>query len=102
MRISRTHCADCNVSLEGEFEASSLARLSLQDQVFVIAFVRHHGSLKKMEEIFGISYPTVKNRLNALTAELDRGFIAPSPNGAILEAIASGEISVEEALRRMR
>lgn len=101
MRIARTHCPDCGVSLDGEFEISTLARLPLQDQIFVIAFVRHHGSLKKMEELFDISYPTVKNRLNAITAQLDRGVLAPSPNGEILDQVARGEIDVEEALRRM-
>jgi hypothetical protein len=101
MTISRTHCVDCNVSLEGEFEVSSLAKLSLEDQMFVMAFIRHHGSIKRMERLFGISYPTVKNRLNAIAAQLDRSFDAPSSNARILEELDRGEISVEDALERM-
>ena len=101
MTISRTYCAACDVSLEGEFELSALAELSLEDQMFVMAFVRHHGSLKKMEGLFGISYPTVKNRLKAIASQLDRSFNAPSTNLRILDELESGEISVEVALERM-
>ena len=101
MTISRTHCGDCDISLEGEFEVSPLAGLSLEDQMFVVAFVRHHGSIKRMESLFGISYPTVKNRLNAIASQLDRSFDAPSPNSRILEEIERGEISVEDALEKM-
>lgn len=94
-------CPHCKVSLEGEFELSPLAQLKPEDQVFVIGFVRHHGSIKKMEELFDISYPTVKNRLNAIAAALDKSFEAPSPNLYVLEQLARGEITVEEALERL-
>ena len=99
--IARMACASCGMSMEGEFEVSPLAQLSLEDQTFVIAFVRSHGSIKKMESLFGISYPTVKNRLNAISAELDKSFQAPSPNLYVLEQLARGEISVEEALEKL-
>jgi hypothetical protein len=69
--------------------------------MFVIAFLRHHGSLKKMEELFDISYPTVKNRLNQIAATLDRSFQAPSSRSSILDQLARGEITVEEALERL-
>jgi hypothetical protein len=101
MTVARMACPNCRVSLEGEFERPPLARLSPVDQAFVIAFVRHHGSIKKMEELFDISYPTVKNRLNALAAVLDKTFEAPTPNLFVLEQLARGEITVEEALERL-
>ena len=101
MTVSRMVCADCGMSLEGTFELSPLARLTPEDQVFVVAFVRHHGSIKKMEALFDISYPTVKNRLNAIGAALDKSFEAPSPNAAVLEQLARGEITVDEALNRI-
>lgn len=101
MTVNRMACPNCRMSMEGEFEVPALGRLSPDDQAFVIAFVRHHGSIKKMEELFGISYPTVKNRLNAIGATLDKTFEAPSPNLYVLEQLARGEITVEEALERM-
>lgn len=101
MKLSRFSCPSCSAHLEGDFELSPLAKLSPDDQAFVIAFVRHHGTIKKMEALFDISYPTVKNRLNAIAAALDRDFEAPSPNLYVLEQIARGEITVEEALNKL-
>jgi hypothetical protein len=94
-------CSRCDLRLEGEFEVSALARLSLEDQAFVIAFVRHHGSIKKMESLFGVSYPTVKNRLNGIAQQLDKTFNVPSPNELVLDQLARGEITVDEALKRL-
>jgi hypothetical protein len=94
-------CPSCDLVLEGSFEVSPLARLSVDDQAFVIAFIRHHGSLKKMESLFNISYPTVKNRLNAIGAALDQNFAAPSPNLYVLEQLSRGELTVEEALEKL-
>ena len=101
MKVSRMVCTGCDVRLEGDFEIPALARLSLEDQAFVIAFVRHHGSIKKMESLFGISYPTVKNRLNSIARSLDASFNAPSPNELVLDLLAEGKITVAEALERL-
>ena len=101
MEVVRMACPSCRMAMEGEFEVSPLAQLSLDDQAFVMAFVRSHGSIKKMESLFGISYPTVKNRLNAISATLDKTFEAPSPNLYVLEQLARGEITVEEALEKL-
>jgi len=101
LQVERMTCPMCKVAIEGEFELSPLAKLSPEDQVFVIAFVRHHGSIKKMESLFDISYPTVKNRLNSISAALDKNFEAPSPNLTILEQLSRGELTVAEALERL-
>ena len=101
MTVAKMACEPCNVLLQGEFELSPLAGLPLEDQLFVVAFVRHHGSIKRMEGLFGISYPTVKNRLNAISAELDRSFDTPSPTEQVLDLLERGEITVDEALERM-
>jgi len=101
MTITRLDCETCGVAVSGAFEPSALARLSTEEQVFVVAFLRHHGSIKKMESLFGISYPTVKNRLNAVIREIDRSFEGGSPNLRVLEALERGEISVDEAIERM-
>ncbi len=101
MAVTRMNCARCDVRLEGDFEVPALATLSVEDQAFVIAFVRHHGSIKKMEGLFDVSYPTVKNRLNAIAAQLDEAFNAPTPNELVLDQLARGEITVDEALERL-
>lgn len=102
MQIQRTWCPSCEVHVEGDIEVSPLGRLSLEDQLFVTAFLRHHGSIKKMESLFDISYPTVKNRLNAVVGHLDSHFAGASPNALILEQLSRGEITVDEAIERIR
>ena len=102
MRIRRVVCPQGHGAMEGEFEVPALARLSLEEQLFVTAFVRCHGSIKRMEELFEISYPTVKNRLNAIVGKLDRSLDAPSSNLQILERLERGELTVEEALAEIR
>ncbi len=100
-QITRLACPACNLAMEGQIELSPLAQLSPDEQAFVMAFVRHHGSIKKMEDLFGISYPTVKNRLNAIAAQFDKSMRAASPHGYVLDQLARGEISVEEALEKL-
>lgn len=102
MRIRRLVCPHDHVAMEGGFEVPALARLSPEEQVFVTAFVRSHGSIKRMEELFEISYPTVKNRLNAIVGRLDRTLDAPSSNLRALERLERGEATVEETLAELR
>ena len=101
MRLSRATCEDCGLTLDGSFEVSALGRLPEEDQLFVVAFLRHHGSIRQMERIFDISYPTVKNRLRGIVQLLDKDFHVPSPNAAVLEQLSRGEITVDEALERL-
>src|SRR4051794_34277416 len=69
--VERVRLATSGVAVEGRFELPPLARLSVEDQVFIAAFVKSHGSIKEMERLFGVSYPTIKGRLNRLSAALD-------------------------------
>jgi hypothetical protein len=103
MQLTAATCTGCGLKLEGDFEVSALGRLSEDDQVFVAAFLRNNGSIRGMERILGISYPTVKNRLRSIVAQLDEAFTAPgpSPNSIVLERLARGEITVDEALERL-
>jgi len=103
--ITRVRLARSGVAIEGEFEVPPLARLTYEDQVFVSEFVRSHGSIKDMEKAFGISYPTVKNRLNRIIDQLQLvevgGTPSPTPEDA-LDLLERGEISVDEAAERLR
>jgi hypothetical protein len=99
--VERVRLPD-GVAIEGEFELPQLAQLSLEDQVFVTAFVRCHGSIKEMERIFGVSYPTIKSRLNRISQSLDFIETNPAPSGAdVIDRLRRGEISVTEALSRL-
>lgn len=101
MRIQRLSCPQGHIAMEGEVEVPTLARLSLEEQLFVTAFMRCHGSIKRMEDMFEISYPTVKNRLNTIVDKLDHALDAPTSNLQILERLEQGEITVKEALAKL-
>jgi len=101
--VERVKIKDTAIALEGSFELPPLARLTLEDQTFVTAFIRCHGSIKDMEQFFGISYPTVKNRLNHIAGLLEFVEINPPSSGTeILAQLDRGEITVEEALKKLR
>jgi hypothetical protein len=98
---------ESGVAIEGEFELPPLARLRYEDQVFVSEFVRSHGSIKDMEKAFGVSYPTVKNRLNRIADQLSLVQVAvqaPTPDASedVLGMLERGEISADEAAERLR
>ena len=100
--IERVRMVDSDIAIEGSFTLPPLANLSAEDQVFVMVFVRCHGSIKEMEEMFGISYPTVKNRINRISRQLEFVEIVKiSPEEEVIGELEQGEISAEEAIRRL-
>ena len=100
--IERVRLAEKDIVIEGTFELPQLARLSAEDQVFVTAFVRCHGSIKEMEQIFGVSYPTIKSRLNRISQSLEFVETNPAPSRAeVLERLKRGEISAQDAIREL-
>src|SRR5438067_9164645 len=104
VEILRARLVEQDVVVEGPFELPPLARLSSEDQTFVAAFVRCHGSIKQMEQLFGVSYPTIKNRLNRIGALLPFVEAAPEPpsTGDLLSRLERGEMSVDEVLDHLR
>src|SRR5580692_6138886 len=92
--VERVRIPEKGIAVEGTFTLPELARLSLEDQVFITAFLRSHGSIKEMEQVFGVSYPTIKNRLNRIAGLLDFVETDPSPSRAdVLERLKGGAIS---------
>jgi len=110
IEIERVRLVDSGVAIEGPFTPPPLAQLSAEDQVFVAAFVRSHGSIKQMEKYFGVSYPTIKNRLNRIGSQLTFVEIdqdaepAPRAQGRadILERLSRGELTVAQALDQLK
>ena len=97
--IERIRLTTRDIAIEGAFAPPQLAALPAEDQVFVAAFLRGHGSIKEMEQVFGVSYPTIKARLNRIAASLD--FVEtspPPPRTEVLERLAQGDITAEEAI----
>ena len=100
--IERVRLVDSGIAIEGAFDLPPLARLPAEDQVFVMAFVRSEGTIKEMERIFGVSYPTIKSRLNRIAGQLQFAeTIIESPKQEVLAALERGEITAEEAIERL-
>jgi hypothetical protein len=88
-----------NIAIEGAFAPPPLARLPAEDQVFVAAFLRSHGSIKEMEQVFGVSYPTIKARLTRIATSLDFVETSPAPpRSSVLDQLARGDITAEQAI----
>jgi hypothetical protein len=101
--VSKVRLAKNGVSIEGDFELPPLARLPYEDQVFVAAFVRTHGSIKEMEGLFGVSYPTIKGRLNRVSQQLDFVKVETvSSKDETLAQLERGEITADQAIERLR
>lgn len=108
--VERVRLIDKDIAIEGSFELPYLARLSFEDQVFTAAFIECHGSIKDMERTFGISYPTVKNRLDRISKQLEFAEVLPLQTtgetadevaGETLAKLERGEITAEEAIGRL-
>jgi hypothetical protein len=103
MVINRVTLVDQDISIEGEFELPPMAKLGADDQVFVAAFVQSDGSIKEMERLFGVSYPTIKGRLTRIGAQLEFVQTNPPPSQSeILDLLQRGEITADEALARLK
>ena len=110
IEVDRVRLVDSGVAIEGPFVLPPLAQLPAEDQVFVAAFVRCHGSIKQMEQYFGVSYPTIKNRLNRIGSqlsfvEIEQGSeseLSAPTRGEVLERLSRGEITVTQALDQLK
>jgi hypothetical protein len=97
--VERVRLTEKDIAIEGRFELPQLARLNMEDQVFITAFVRSHGSIKEMEQVFGVSYPTIKSRLTRIANSLPFVETNPTPSRTeILDRLQRGEISPADAI----
>jgi hypothetical protein len=103
------HCPACDTSFEGRFSTGRLAFLSDEQLEFITTFVRCEGKINRVEQEFGLSYPTIRNRLHEVIRAM--GFepgrdeareVSSDKRRAILDDLESGKISVQDAVRVLR
>ena len=102
MRVVRLECTACGTAVEGRFEAGQLGLLPTEQQDFVLTFLRSRGNIKEVERELGISYPTVRARLDEVLRMLGLPVDPRADVGAILEQVERGELSVDEAARKLK
>lgn len=122
LAITRLHCRSCGTALEGEFGVGRFGRLSREQLTLLESFLRSRGNLKDLERELGISYPTVRGRIEALLRALgladgdepavEEPVQADAPNPVndddaderrdILDRLARREISAEDAAEALR
>jgi hypothetical protein len=104
LRVSELSCPACRTRLCGEFPPPPLARLSAEHQSFIATFVRCRGVIRDVERMLGISYPTVRARLDAAVNALEATLTEDPPpenprRRAILRQVEDGNLSATEAVR---
>jgi len=104
--VTKISCNHCGTSIEGHFKLCKFCKLTSEQKSFLDVFIKCRGNIKEVEKELGVSYPTVKNRLEDLAGAL--GY-KPEPEPAsasnkkeILDRLNNGEISVEEALSLLK
>jgi len=110
LEVTRLHCPNCDTTIEGHFSLGRFYQLSAEQLAFIETFVRCEGKINRVGEELGVSYPTVRGRLNEAIRALGYEVGEEEPAGpmpdeerkAILEQLAQGKITSEEAVRRLR
>ena len=110
MIITRLHCPDCDVTVEGHFALGRLGTLSPEQLEFVEVFLRCDGKIKRVEKELNVSYPTVRSRMNEIITSM--GYELPGTDGTdeltpeerrqVLDDLAAGRITSEAAIDLLR
>lgn len=104
--VTRISCDVCDTHIEGHFQLCKFCRLSAEQKSFIDVFIKCRGNIKEVEKELGVSYPTVKNRLEDVAGALGyKGEPEPQAPGKrkeILDKLNNGEITVDEAINLMK
>jgi hypothetical protein len=97
LAVTRLHCRACGTTLEGEFSVGRFGRLTREQLLLLESFLRSRGNLRDMERELGISYPTVRSRVEALVRALGFGPRADSDEAAEDAAAAAAGAGASSA-----
>jgi len=104
--ITRISCDACGTNIDGHFQLCKFCKLTAEQKSFIDVFIKCRGNIKEVEKELGVSYPTVRNRLEDVAGALGyRGEpdqTGPSRRKEILDRLNNGEITVEEAINLLK
>ncbi len=103
LKATRLECVTCGTVIENSFSLSKFESLSQEQLSFVEIFIKNSGSIKDVEKEMGISYPTVKGKLNDVIKALgyDVNSEPAETTGSIIDRLERGEISPEDAIKKI-
>lgn len=106
LRVSQVSCPDCGLAISGDFSGSRLGLLSAEQQRFAEVFLAARGNIRVTEEVLGVSYPTVRKRLDELVAVLGGEAIEAASRTTrrdeVLSQIERGDLPAKEGIRILR
>jgi len=107
LTVTKLHCRNCDSAIEGHFNLGKFYRLTPEQLHFVETFIKCEGKITRVEEELGISYPTVRNRLNDVIRALGyevaaEATVSAEKRRAILEQLQASEVSAAEAAELLR
>ncbi len=112
LEVTRLSCPNCETNIEGHFEVCKFCQLSNEQKQFIEVFIKSRGNIREVERELGISYPTVRGRLDAVIQAL--GYRVDSQESQeieelqankrkeILESLRKGEITSDEAIKLLK
>ncbi|NYB52706.1 MAG: DUF2089 domain-containing protein [Methanobacteriaceae archaeon] len=100
IKVTEIGCKKCKTVIRGEFDLCKFCRLNEQQKYFLEVFIKNRGNIKEIEKELGISYPTVRNKLDEVISVLGHKVKKPAHDKKeILEKLKNGEITKDEALK---
>lgn len=102
LKVKIYECHNCGTKIEGEFAIDKFSKLTKEEKDFIELFVMKRGSIKEIEKELGLSYPTVRNKLDNVIAALGYRVETSSSKYEILQMLDKGELSLEEAERLLK
>lgn len=104
LKVSKLSCPNCHTHIEGDFTMCKFCRLTNEQKYFVEIFIKSRGNIKEIEKELGISYPTVRNRLEDIISSLGYkpDYNKDVDKKEILEKLKNGDITTDEAIKLLK
>jgi hypothetical protein len=103
LALTRLSCDSCHTELSGHFQACEYCALTVEDRGLLRVFLSSRGNMKELERHLGVSYPTARGRFDAVLSRL--GIDVPIPANPsrveLMEQLARGELSVDDAIKEL-
>jgi hypothetical protein len=112
LAVTRLHCRNCDTTIEGQFAVGAFERLNAEQLAFAELFIRKEGKLNRLEEVLGLSYPTLRARLHEVIRAMGYEVgedesavpagISDEERRKVLDDLATGKVTSEQAVKLLQ